>query len=594
MASYVTPGAGAAGHSRRGGQQHIYQIDFTAVASGKRVANTKRRVRWRFGFTNLEALENGETGTACRGEEHDITLVWSVTSGKRLVLADGQEVHYSNSRGNTFEFSWTMRGNHVLKIIAHASAPISATNMFRQYDFFIDGQSFFTFPKVYRLGLSGKDARSVSSNQIVAVADRSDTYRNYGLDNTTTNTPTPSGNNIAAIEAPHNEDEEEAYLAEAIKNSMLDAPTLSNSATSFTAAAQLVPTPAPPAPAEADFLLDFLSDPARATPAAPLQIMPPSNPVPAQYNFASPPVATSTSFAVAQPATALTIAPVRPSYASVPPQQAIYQASPFDAAPAPNFQPTPTPYSAQPAPPVAAADPFGPRAPASDPFTQPPVGSSQMYNPVAAAPVPPTAPAADPFAPQTQAPAPQTSNPLQFYSQPPSNSAPNANGNTLTFNTIEEPDGKISGATADQAYSQLMNGFTLDSTDNTKNLAKKNPFDIGSSIGPQPTLAGLQNVKPQTSKKEVMAPFVGALVVSNTQSGNYQGYANPGVPQAGQYPNGQGYNYPAYSQQSGAASYPPNPNNPHQYQQPPPQPNQHPNYPQQQMQQPPARNMQNF
>lgn len=27
-------------------QPQVYQIDFTAVASGKRIASTKRRVRW--------------------------------------------------------------------------------------------------------------------------------------------------------------------------------------------------------------------------------------------------------------------------------------------------------------------------------------------------------------------------------------------------------------------------------------------------------------------------------------------------------------------------------------------------------------------
>ena len=47
MASY---GGGAASLQRRSdqGQQpsHIYQIDFAAVASGKRIASTKRRVRW--------------------------------------------------------------------------------------------------------------------------------------------------------------------------------------------------------------------------------------------------------------------------------------------------------------------------------------------------------------------------------------------------------------------------------------------------------------------------------------------------------------------------------------------------------------------
>jgi hypothetical protein len=113
----------------------------------------------RFGFANMSALANGEVGTACRGEEHDVTLVWSITSGKRLIMLDGKEVHYSHSRNAIFDFSWTMRGNHVLKLIAHASPPLSPTPGFRQYDFFVDGQSFFSFPKVYRLGLSPNDPR---------------------------------------------------------------------------------------------------------------------------------------------------------------------------------------------------------------------------------------------------------------------------------------------------------------------------------------------------------------------------------------------------------------------------------------------------
>ena len=198
--------------SRSGGgvSRPLYAIDFTAVACGKRIANTKRRVRWRFGFANPDALAAGETGTACRGEEHDVTMVWSVTSGKRLILADGQEVHYSNSRSAVIDFSWTMRGNHVLKVIAHATAPMSADPGFRQYDFFVDGRSFFTFPKVYRLGLSG--SRTVSPRE--------------GQRATSGNMAESSGrrkqSSIAAVETPHNRDEEDAYLAEAIKASLED------------------------------------------------------------------------------------------------------------------------------------------------------------------------------------------------------------------------------------------------------------------------------------------------------------------------------------------------------------------------------------
>ena len=167
----------------------------------------------RFGFANPDALANGETGTACRGEEHDVTIIWSLTSGKRLVMVDGQEVHYSNSRNNIFDYSWTMKGNHVLKVVAHASPPLSPTPGFRQYDFFVDGQSFFSFPKVYRLGLAPGDPRGRAPQGGVSMADRSARTNRSG--------------GIASIEAPHNPDEEEAYLREAIKNSLQEpaAPT---------------------------------------------------------------------------------------------------------------------------------------------------------------------------------------------------------------------------------------------------------------------------------------------------------------------------------------------------------------------------------
>jgi hypothetical protein len=157
----------------------------------------------RFGFANTEALDSGETGTACRGEEHDVTLVWSVTSGKRLILADGHEVHYSNIRGQQFEFSWTMKGNHVLKVIAYAAPPINPIPNFRQYDFFVDGQSFFTMPKVYRLGLNGSAPSGGHGQASMPAAHRSPTYNNYNAGNDRRGDST----NIVNLEAPQNEDE---------------------------------------------------------------------------------------------------------------------------------------------------------------------------------------------------------------------------------------------------------------------------------------------------------------------------------------------------------------------------------------------------
>lgn len=209
----------------------------------------------RFGFANPEALANGETGTACRGEEHDVTIVWSVTSGKRIVLADGKEVHYNTNRNNVFEYSWTMRGNHVLKILAHASPPMSPTPGFRQYDFFVDGQSFFTFPKVFRLGLAPNDPRGARSPRSPPL--QAERGRNY---NPNVNSVRSNGSgNIVTIEAPHNPDEEEAYLREAIKNSLKDASGGAGGGASVHSA---------PPPAANNLLLDF-GAPASGVPALP-------------------------------------------------------------------------------------------------------------------------------------------------------------------------------------------------------------------------------------------------------------------------------------------------------------------------------------
>jgi hypothetical protein len=119
----------------------VYQIDFTAKEIGKRIASSKRRISWRYGFPNQRALEQGHTGMACRGLEHEVVLIWSVTSGKRTILEDNREVVYSLSRGAKFEHSWTTREGMVIKLIAYDFIDNSPTGF--QYDLLIHGQSFF-------------------------------------------------------------------------------------------------------------------------------------------------------------------------------------------------------------------------------------------------------------------------------------------------------------------------------------------------------------------------------------------------------------------------------------------------------------------
>ena len=137
-----------------------YQVDFHQEASGKRVSGSKRRVRFRFGFSNKKAIAEGRSGTECRGEEHEVSLVWSLTSGKRLVMADGQEVHFSQGKRteSKFETCWSIPGGSMLKLIAHAAPPLFHTPGFRQFDLLLDGMSFFEMPKIYQLGATKPSA----------------------------------------------------------------------------------------------------------------------------------------------------------------------------------------------------------------------------------------------------------------------------------------------------------------------------------------------------------------------------------------------------------------------------------------------------
>lgn len=156
----------------------MYQVDWMNEATGKRFSATKRRVCFRFGFSNADAIKAGETGPACRGEEHEVLLIWSIISGKRLVTMDGNEVHFScggRFTENKFETIWTMKGGHTLKLIAHASPPIVSTPAFRQFDLLLDGYSFFNFTKIYELGAKNQHQGAIVSS------NSNETYRNYAL-----------------------------------------------------------------------------------------------------------------------------------------------------------------------------------------------------------------------------------------------------------------------------------------------------------------------------------------------------------------------------------------------------------------------------
>jgi hypothetical protein len=129
-----------------------YQIDYKVLGTGKTLGLTKKRVIFKFGFANSKALAEGQTGAACRGSEHEVVLVMSLASGKRHVLLDGREVHFSQGEkmSRTFDFPFTVR----IPNVGHVQARLTSDYQggANPYNFFINGTSYFHFSKIYELG----------------------------------------------------------------------------------------------------------------------------------------------------------------------------------------------------------------------------------------------------------------------------------------------------------------------------------------------------------------------------------------------------------------------------------------------------------
>mmetsp|Transcript_27440 Transcript_27440/g.58273 ORF Transcript_27440/g.58273 Transcript_27440/m.58273 type:complete len:386 (+) Transcript_27440:360-1517(+) len=159
-----------------------YQINFRAKRAGKRITATKRRITFQFGFSSASAIASGRVEKECRGEEHEIVLVWSHISGKRQLYLDGREVHSSRAaRGNTrFEYSWNAFGCHAVKVVANASPPNgygASAGQERQFDMELDGMSFFKFSQIYELGRSGSASERAGLAPGMAYSYRGLAYR---------------------------------------------------------------------------------------------------------------------------------------------------------------------------------------------------------------------------------------------------------------------------------------------------------------------------------------------------------------------------------------------------------------------------------
>jgi len=192
----------SAAYGRGSPSDVLYQVDFTASASGKHIGPTKKHVRFHFGFANLAP---GLSGVECRGKEFTVELIWSLATGKRIVLLDDHVIHSSlvkptshvslvdskfqllfplvpprnqnpagngsavtRQKGRHHEADVVGQGQgHLCKITAHPFPPLGLDGISdprRQFDLTVDGQSYFDFLKLYQLQGSSDYAFSSLQN----------------------------------------------------------------------------------------------------------------------------------------------------------------------------------------------------------------------------------------------------------------------------------------------------------------------------------------------------------------------------------------------------------------------------------------------
>ena len=145
-----------------------YQIDFVAVNCGKVVPASKRNIRFKFGYTDLEKLSSGLKGQDCRGAEHEVLVEWSISSGKKAIVFDGKEVAFNiGIKGESkLKHSWKDPWGHLLELEMHAanvSTKKEQPKYWKQYDLHIDGVSFFRMPKIFEIGVKPSKVASIST-----------------------------------------------------------------------------------------------------------------------------------------------------------------------------------------------------------------------------------------------------------------------------------------------------------------------------------------------------------------------------------------------------------------------------------------------
>ena len=138
-----------------------YQVDHSVKNTSKTFGFSKKQITFKFGVANPEAIAQGLTGAHCRGSEHEIVFTWSLNSGKRQIMADGRDVHYSETGLNGWTTDQVFQHQFQLRI-PNFSVPVRCHIItqpanrddpsVRPFDIRINGISYFRFSKIFQLG----------------------------------------------------------------------------------------------------------------------------------------------------------------------------------------------------------------------------------------------------------------------------------------------------------------------------------------------------------------------------------------------------------------------------------------------------------
>jgi len=138
-----------------------YQIDYSVKNTSKTFGFSKKKIVFKFGIANPPAVANGENGANCRGSEHEIIFIWSLNSGKRQILCDGKDVHYSETGQNGWTADQVFQHHFQLRV-AGLSGPLRAHLItqpanrdvphIKPFDLRLNGVSYFSMPKIFQLG----------------------------------------------------------------------------------------------------------------------------------------------------------------------------------------------------------------------------------------------------------------------------------------------------------------------------------------------------------------------------------------------------------------------------------------------------------